>query len=165
MIKYLLLITLGITNLYSADIKGVVTGFSYINFLTQVESDKGFYHDVHIDSPGGMVIPGFYIIEYIREKQKLGHKFICKVRKAYSMAETILQACDKRIGYTNTSIMQHHGTPTGWISDRFDEIRFNLTRKRLTIPFELFLKEYIKKEKFFGAKEAVRIGVLDKINT
>lgn len=143
---------------------GPVDPFMASRFLYDIEKSKGKTHFVGINSGGGSVLHGFVIINYMKKKQALGHKFICTVKGySMSMAFTILQACDSRRATKNSSFMEHRAKPRDWLSSQYDMIRFNLTNARLLIPVVKFEKGYIDPERTFGSGIALKIGIIDEI--
>lgn len=60
---------------------------------------------MYIDSSGGSIMAGSYLLEMLRNV-----KVKCIIGKAYSMAFVILQACDKRYILPTSTAMQHQAS-------------------------------------------------------
>jgi ATP-dependent protease ClpP protease subunit len=105
---------------------------------------------MYIDSSGGSIMAGSYLLETLRNV-----KIKCIIGKAYSMAFVILQACDKRYILPTSTAMQHQAS--------------------LRIDGELLqVKEYIAMvetmEDYMNDMQSVRIGMtkdafVDKVKT
>ena len=67
-------------------------------------------HDIiylYINSPGGDVIAGLEIINYIKSLQKRSKQIICISHNAMSMAFAIFQYCSQRYILYSSTLMQH----------------------------------------------------------
>jgi len=67
-------------------------------------------HDVlyiYINSPGGEVMAGLEIINYIKSLQERSKEVICIAHNAMSMAFVIFQACSQRYILPSATLMQH----------------------------------------------------------
>jgi ATP-dependent Clp protease protease subunit len=62
---------------------------------------------IYINSPGGEVIAGLEIINYIKSLQQRSKNIICICHNAMSMAFTIFQFCSKRYILYSSTLMQH----------------------------------------------------------
>ena len=91
------------------------------------------------------------------------------------MGFIILQYCDTRIGSSNSTYM-HHLTQVGWgrpkrsehnkqlfkALDFFDKLVLNEIAKKMKVDPDKFF-EKIKEDKWWNAKDALKDGILDKI--
>jgi len=62
---------------------------------------------LYINSPGGNVIAGLEIINYIKSLQSRSKKIICIAHNAMSMAFVIFQYCSERYILYSSTLMQH----------------------------------------------------------
>ena len=68
------------------------------------------YHDIlylYINSPGGDVMAGFEIINYIKSLQDRSKEVVCIAHNAMSMAFAIFQYCSQRYILYASTLMQH----------------------------------------------------------
>jgi ATP-dependent protease ClpP protease subunit len=160
------------------NIQGVVSYKMAKSFIRGLEAakedakaDKKIY--IKIESWGGGVIAGHSMITAIKKAQSQGYKLICHADRAVSMAFTLLQYCDIRIG-TDASIIMQHMTHDGNGRENmtfdtkedsvqmafFDRLHAIETSRRLGISFNTYLKRY-KYSKWYVGMEACLDGVLD----
>lgn len=94
-------INLGINN--TIVLRGEITHNSADTFLYDILSkDVNSNTIIYINSPGGSVLAGQRILQYIKQ-----YKLTCITDKAYSMAFVIFQACYKRYITDSATMMQH----------------------------------------------------------
>uniref|UniRef100_A0A6C0IH87 Protease n=1 Tax=viral metagenome TaxID=1070528 RepID=A0A6C0IH87_9ZZZZ len=62
---------------------------------------------LYINSPGGSVMAGLEIINYIKSLQQRSKKIICIAHNAMSMAFVIFQYCSERCILHSSTLMQH----------------------------------------------------------
>ena len=74
--------------------------------LNQIETKHETLY-IYINSPGGDVIAGFEIINYIKSLQQRSKKVICIANNAISMAFVIFQYCSMRYILYSSTLMQH----------------------------------------------------------
>lgn len=86
-------------------LRGPVDGASVSKAVEAIEKAKGSEVYLFIQSPGGSVIDGMTLVNYIRSSDK---KIVCVADVAISMAFVTLQACDERLSTANSIAMQHH---------------------------------------------------------
>lgn len=157
---------------YHTSVVGQITGNSAIYFNYDLIGHSTDRVNVLIYSGGGYVHFGYMILESILRLQKRGVKFYCYTKRAMSMAATILQFCDRRIGLKNSDYMQHRSYKqnvyTGKIvydeeTAAIDKKRMRIEYRRLKIRRDVFERDYVMKERIFDEKEALRIGYIDEI--
>ena len=129
-----------------------------------------------INSPGGSVHVGLEFISEMKTLQAKGYKIKCYVRNAYSMGFVILQYCDERIGAPSSTYMHHLTSVGGKRPDKrtdknkklfkaldfFDNLMLDDLAERLKTDPKKFM-ELIKEDKWWGAKEALKHNIIDKI--
>lgn len=86
-------------------LRGVVDSTSVSKAIEAIERTKSDEVYLFIQSPGGSVIDGMTLVNYIRSTDK---KIVCVADVAISMAFVTLQACDERLSTANSIAMQHH---------------------------------------------------------
>ena len=159
---------------------GSVNNFEAAEVLKQfknaeIKNKKDLEIDIVINSGGGSVHIGLEYIEEMKVLKEKGYHLNCYARNAYSMGFIILQYCDTRIGSSNSTYM-HHLTQIGWgrpkrnehnkqlfkALDFFDKLVLDEIAKKMKVnPDEFF--EKIKEDKWWNAKDALKDGILDKI--
>jgi len=129
-----------------------------------------------INSPGGSVHVGLEFISEMKTLQAKGYKIKCYVRNAYSMGFVILQFCNERIGTSSSTYMHHLTSVNGTRPDKrteknkklfkaldfFDNLMLDDLAERLKTDPKKFM-ELIKEDKWWGAKEALKHNIIDKI--
>ena len=129
-----------------------------------------------INSPGGSVHMGLEFIGEMKTLQAKGYKIKCYVRNAYSMGFVILQFCNERIGTPSSTYMHHLTSVNGKRPDKrtdknkklfkaldfFDNLMLDDLAERLKTDPKKFM-ELIKEDKWWGAKEALKHNIIDKI--
>ncbi len=159
---------------------GSVNNFEAAEVLKQfknaeIKNKKDLEIDIVINSGGGSVHIGLEFIEEMKVLKEKGYHLNCYARNAYSMGFVILQYCDTRIGSSNSTYM-HHLTQVGWgrpkrsehnkqlfkALDFFDKIVLNEIAKKMKVDPDKFF-EKIKEDKWWNAKDALKDGILDKI--
>tara|TARA_R100000406_G_C3087298_1_gene118591 strand:+ start:240 stop:887 length:648 start_codon:yes stop_codon:yes gene_type:complete len=159
---------------------GSVNNFEAAEVLKQfknaeIKNKKDLEIDIVINSGGGSVHIGLEFIEEMKVLKEKGYHLNCYARNAYSMGFVILQYCDTRIGSSNSTYM-HHLTQVGWgrpkrsehnkqlfkALDFFDKLVLNEIAKKMKVDPDKFF-EKIKEDKWWNAKDALKDGILDKI--
>tara|TARA_R100000329_G_scaffold84114_2_gene71338 strand:+ start:586 stop:1233 length:648 start_codon:yes stop_codon:yes gene_type:complete len=159
---------------------GSVNNFEAAEVLKQfknaeIKNKKDLEIDIVINSGGGSVHIGLEFIEEMKVLKEKGYHLNCYARNAYSMGFIILQYCDTRIGSSNSTYM-HHLTQIGWgrpkrnehnkqlfkALDFFDKLVLNEIAKKMKVDPDKFF-EKIKEDKWWNAKDALKDGILDKI--
>jgi len=159
---------------------GSVNNFEAAEVLKQfknaeIKNKKDLEIDIVINSGGGSVHIGLEFIEEMKVLKEKGYHLNCYARNAYSMGFVILQYCDARIGSSNSTYM-HHLTQIGWgrpkrsehnkqlfkALDFFDKLVLNEIAKKMKVDPDKFF-EKIKEDKWWNAKDALKDGILDKI--
>jgi len=120
--------------------------------LVKRDQSKEFY--LYIESPGGSVLAGLLLVDYLATQKNI----TCVASFAASMAFSILQACPTRIVTPSAVIMQHEAYQVGDGKETSDDMKTNsnillqmndlmatFESKRLGITKEKFL-ELIKHE-------------------
>jgi len=129
-----------------------------------------------INSPGGSIHVGLEFIGEMKTLQAKGYKIKCYVRNAYSMGFVILQYCNERIGAPSSTYMHHLTSVGGSRPDKrteknkklfkaldfFDNHMLEDISERLKTDSKKFM-ELIKEDKWWGAKEALKHNIIDKI--
>ncbi len=123
-------------------LRGVINSVSVskaVESLSLAKSDEVF---LFIQSPGGSIIDGMTLVNFIRSTDK---KIICIADIAISMAFVILQSCDERLSTANSITMQHHAS-------------FGVNRGEApnVVNFVNFL---LKMDKELDIAQAARIGI------
>lgn len=127
------------------------------------------------NSPGGSVIDGLALYDFIDELKANGHKITTVARgMAASMGGVLLQAGDDRVIGPNCHVLIHE-ISTGMIgkfSEIEDEIAFckmlqerllEILAKRSTLTAKQIKSKWSRKDWWLSAVEAVELGFADRI--
>lgn len=87
-------------------ITGEITKLTAVNFVNDIRTINTAVY-IYINSPGGSVIDGHYIINYMNMLKQKNISLTCYADTAASMAFVILQACNERLGSPASVLMQH----------------------------------------------------------
>ena len=124
-----------------------------------------------INSPGGYVTEMSQLISMIRNSQK---PVIAEIVRAYSAGFIIASQCHERVAYRGSNFMYHlpwggaHGNieeidqQTKYLKDMTTYME-NLVAERTKIGIDK-LQEYRHQDWWMGSKEALRLGVIDRIH-
>ena len=85
-------------------LRGPVTDVSVSQLMLDIMKKRERYITVYISSPGGSVIAGNRLIDFMKGS---GKSYTCVVDYAASMAFNILQACGRRYTTNSSVLMQH----------------------------------------------------------
>lgn len=133
--------------------------------------------EIIFDSPGGSVISGMVLFDFIRWLQHEGHKVntVC-AGYAASMAGILLQAGTRRIMYRESYILIHEISSImgGKIGDIEDEYKWLLKvlervvnifvdRSGGKLTKEEFVKNWTRKDWWIDSDEALRLGLVDEV--
>ena len=143
---------------------------SVVSTITSLESSTSPVTFLFIDSPGGSVMDGLALVNYLQHTKKPVH---CIASYAASMAHAILESSPVRLGTPENILMQHkisggaQGTPTEIegtlkIMKGFESVLTNLETKRIGISKEEFEKRTFYPWYTFG-EESVKENVIDAI--
>jgi len=124
-----------------------------------------------LNSSGGTVNDGYAIYDVIRSMRSKVTVEIVGV--ANSAATLVLLAADKKLCHENVEIMVHDGTSYAQGTMRDVEKQIDFLKKERTGYYDILSKHTKKPKKFwesicgndsyFGAKEALKLGLVDKI--
>lgn len=88
-------------------IKGVIDRDTSNKFFNDLKDFSSDHLDIFITSPGGSVMEGMKMIDYIKTLQNLNVEVNCYGDFAASMAFVILQSCTNRYAMESSVLMQH----------------------------------------------------------
>jgi ATP-dependent Clp endopeptidase proteolytic subunit ClpP len=131
--------------------------------------------EVQLTSPGGYVLEGLALYDFLRTLSGRGHKIVVTVFGfAASMGAVLLQAGDERRIGANSYVMIHEvaSGAYGKVADLEDKVEFSrrlqdrlikilCTRSALTAP--KVREMWRKRDVWLDAKEAKRLGLVDTI--
>ena len=89
-------------------IRGTINSMTSNKFILDT-SDKNNNKElfIYINSPGGSVMEGFYMVEHIKFLQEQNITISCIADFAASMAFVLLQFCNNRYAFSSSILMQH----------------------------------------------------------
>lgn len=130
-----------------------------------------------INSPGGSVIAGMTLFDYISQMRKEGWYFTTNAYGyAASMGGILLQAGDKRVMGPEAYILIHEvsSIALGKVSEMEDEMEFLkkiqkrvvqifVSRAKGKISETVFKKNWTRKDWWLDSAEALRLGIVDEV--
>ena len=129
-----------------------------------------------LNSPGGSWEDGMALYDLIKKIKST--VTIIGIGKLYSMGSIIFQAADKRILMPNTAVMIHDGSDGYFGSPKAFQAWAKDSKRVLDVMYKIYYNQMKKKkpritlkdvedmcshDTIFTAKEAVRIGLADKV--
>lgn len=141
--------------------------------------DPGCEMTILLNSEGGDTISGFGLYDFLTELKRRGHKITIKViGGCMSMAVPVLQAADDRVISPHSWILLHEGKFTfdeavsmgandleqyRSIMKKYEKQIVNILAKRSNMTASQIEKKWKNKEWMIDAEEAVRLGLVDRI--
>lgn len=136
--------------------------------LRSLDSTKPRF--LYINSPGGEVVSGMRLINYLQSKE--GKGITCIANMAMSMGFVSLQSCEKRLVIENSMLMSHGiaGGMQGYVKQIESELRFakgleyllqRIEAKRIGITIEELHKRQNAEWWIIGNEEAIRVNAAD----
>ncbi|HVF32493.1 MAG TPA: Clp protease ClpP [Acidimicrobiales bacterium] len=137
--------------------------------------DPGSPITVIFNSPGGSVLDGLALFDYLRRLRSIGH-FVTTMAlgRAASMGAVLLQAGDHRVVGENAFLLIHEVSnhTTGKVSEMEDGVEFTRRlQKRLlailagrsTLTEPQIARRWTRNEWWLDAAEAVQLGLADEV--
>lgn len=131
--------------------------------------------EIIFNSPGGSVIPGMALFDYIRLLRRQGHK-VTTVALGYaaSMAGILLQAGDHRVIGQEAYVLIHEisAGAVGKIGEIEDEVKFikkiqgrvlDIFAERSTKKREYFARHWRRKDWWLDSAECKKLGIVDEV--
>lgn len=135
---------------------------------------------IFINSPGGSMHVASAIVDTMRALEDAGSKvYTINIALAASAAAIIYSAGSKgcRFAYPSSRIMFHQGRYMGGLGEELKAEDLEIYKRELDIANEMFVtlltsasgmpknkvKEIMSKDSYFSAKDAQKLGVVDKI--
>ena len=152
---------------------GEVNGGSVETAILKLRSlDQSKTRYFYIDSPGGEVINGMRLSNYLRSAE--GKGIVCIAEKAMSMAFVALQSCETRLVIENTMLMSHGiaGGMQGYIKQieselilakKLDYMLQRIQANRLGISIEQLLKNQNAEWWIIGIEDALNNNATDGV--
>ena len=130
---------------------------------------------IQITSPGGDIIAGFELVDYIRWLRAEGHEVTCVAYGyAASMGGVLLQAGSKRVMGKNALLLIHEGS-LGVVGDyakvqdmvalmkKMHEKILDLFMERATVTRRFIVKNWERRDWWITAEDALKYGFVDEI--
>ena len=140
-------------------------------------TDPGCNIEIVFDSPGGSVIDGMHLFDYIQLMRQKGHK-ITTVAMGYaaSMAGILLQAGDDRVMGREAYMLIHEVSTLAWgkATAIEDELKFikkiqarilHIFTARSNVTRRYIERNWKRKDWWMDADEALKFGFCDRILT
>lgn len=90
---------------FEGEVESTIVGKTILALETN--QSKEIY--LYINSPGGSIIEGIKLVQYLKNTQK---NIVCVADFAASMAHAILESCPKRVGTETNLLLQHKASMT-----------------------------------------------------
>lgn len=128
-----------------------------------------------LNTPGGSVIDGFALYDFLQELKKRGHRIIIKgVGMVASMGAILLQAADERVLSKRGLLMVHEisSAAQGTLSQMHDEMKFiamlqeealDCLAARANIKRNTIKRNWKKTDWWLKADEALKKGFIDRV--
>lgn len=147
---------------------------------TWTRQKKNCKIEIQINSPGGAIIDGFALIDYITSLRDQGHTIdIVALGVAASMAGVILQAADKRVIGKNAFLLIHQAQfgAVGNFGKVEDQVKFvELMHDKILTLFAnratplnskttkaLIKRKWSRKDWWMNAEDALKYGFVDEV--
>src|SRR4051794_2325290 len=137
--------------------------------------DPGSPITVVFNSPGGSVLDGLALFDYLRQLRQAGHHVTTiALGRAASMGAVLLQAGDRRLIGENAFMLVHEVShlSAGKVSEREDNVDFTrrlqkrlltILASRSTLTEVQIARRWARKEWWLDAAEAVELGLADAV--
>lgn len=137
--------------------------------------DPGAPITVIFNSPGGAVLDGLALFDYLRQLRRLGHHVTTiALGRAASMGAVLLQAGDTRVIGENAFLLVHEVShlSMGKVSELEDGVEFTkrlqkrllaILADRSTLTEREIQRRWARKEWWLDAAEAVDLGLADQL--
>ena len=154
---------------------GVTRAMDRINVWDQLDPTCDI--EISFNSPGGDVIAGMSLYDYIRAMSRKGHKIttVC-TGMAASMAGILLQAGDVRVATKESIILIHEiafnaGGKIGEVEDTWlmakkltdHVVKLFVERSGGLLSEEYLRQHWARKDWWLDAEEALALGIIDEI--
>jgi ATP-dependent Clp endopeptidase proteolytic subunit ClpP len=135
--------------------------------------DPGAPITVIFNSPGGSVLDGLALFDYLRRLRAQGHEVTTvAIGRAASMGAVLLQAGDRRLIGENTFLLVHEVSHTsiGKVSEMEDSVEFSrrlqkrllsILASRAALTEAQIQRRWARKDWWLDAAEAVELGLAD----
>ena len=137
--------------------------------------DPGAPLTVVFNSPGGSVLDGLALFDYLRQLRAAGHLVTTiGLGRTASMGAVLLQAGDRRIIGANAFMLIHEVShlSSGKVSEMADGVEFSrrlqrqlvrILAERSTLTEAQIQRRWERKEWWLDAEEAVELGLADQL--
>lgn len=137
--------------------------------------DPGAEITVIFNSPGGSVLDGLALFDYLRQLRALGHPVTTMaLGRAASMGAVLLQAGSKRVMGRNAFLLIHEVShqSVGKVSEMEDSVGFTkrlqqrllaILAERSTLSDREINRRWSRKDWWLDAEEAVALGLADEL--
>lgn len=158
----------------AVDASNVVSAIDVLGNWSRRRNNNGEYSIV-FNSPGGSVIHGLALYDFITELKEKGNKFTTINRgMAASMGGILLQAGDERVVGRNSHMLIHEisSIGIGKMSELEDEIKFlkrlqerclEILADRSNLSKQQIKTRWTRKDWWLDAEETVKYGFADRI--
>jgi ATP-dependent Clp protease protease subunit len=137
--------------------------------------DPGAAITLTFNSPGGSVLDGFALFDFLRQLRSMGHHLTTvALGRAASMGAVLLQAGDRRVMGQNAFLLIHEvsNLSSGKVSELEDSVEFSrrlqkrlvaILADRSSLTGPQIQRRWARKEWWLDAEEAVALGLADAV--
>jgi ATP-dependent Clp protease protease subunit len=137
--------------------------------------DPGQPITITFNTPGGSIVDGLAFYDTILQMRRAGHRVTTRaIGMAASMGSVLMQAGDERIMDARAKMLIHEGSMmvggnVGEVEDRIEfgkmlrEDLFDILAERSTLTKKQILTRAKRKDWWFGADEALKMGFIDRV--
>lgn len=128
-----------------------------------------------LNTPGGSVLDGFALYDFLQELRERGHKIVIKgAGMCASMGAVLMQAADERVMYRRARMMIHEISSgvQGTASQMADDLKFvktleadalDILASKAKIKRATIKTNWKRKDWWLTANEALKKGFIDRI--
>lgn len=137
--------------------------------------DPGAEIEISFNSPGGEIISGMALFDFIQEIKSKGHHVVTSTRgMAASMAGILLQAGDHRVMARQSWLLIHEASfgasgSMGSVEDTVEWVKriqkriIQIFAERSTLTAQAIAKRWLRKDWWISSEEALKWGFIDEI--
>lgn len=140
-----------------------------------MRTEPGCDIEIIFSSPGGSVVDGMALYDYIQYVRTAGHKVTTAcLGMAASMAGILLQAGDTRVMFKESWLMIHEASfgasgKTGEVEDRLEWVKkvqnriLDIFAERAKISRATIKRNWSRKDWWISSDEALKAGLVDEV--
>jgi ATP-dependent Clp endopeptidase proteolytic subunit ClpP len=160
---------------FTSQVNGSTVQFCMDRLTYWARTEPGCAIEIVFTSPGGSVIEGLALFDFIQDLRRAGHHITTKaLGMAASMAGILLQAGDKRVMSKESYVLIHEISTgaIGKIGEIEDEVKFvkkiqgrilEIFAARSKVPKSYYAKHWKRQDWWLDSAECLKIGFVDEV--